>query len=111
MKFGTMVLCVVADRDHAATSYGTCFAELLQKLQKGFAVETPGFAPKQKPAIPQTHRREVTHALACRVVIHDRVAVFRRNPQAAAGTLLLKVPFVSAHRSTVSSRISLRSFF
>src|SRR5580704_9288373 len=56
MKFGTMVLCVVADRDHAATSYGTCFAELLQKLQKGFAVENARFRAETETGHPANAR-------------------------------------------------------
>ncbi len=56
MKFGTMVLCVVADRDHAATSYGTCFAELLQELQKGFAVENARFRAETETGHPANAR-------------------------------------------------------
>src|ERR1700679_3531877 len=94
MEFGTMVLSVVADGDDAATGHRTCLPELLKELPEGFAIETPGFTPKQESTIAQTHGREVTHALPCRMMIYDRVPGFRRNPHAAAGTLLLKVHFV-----------------
>src|SRR5277367_316567 len=94
MEFGTMVLSVVANGDDAATGHRTRLPELFKELPEGFAIETSGFTSKQESAIAQTHGREVTHALPGRMMIYHRIPGFRRNPHAAAGTLLLKVHFV-----------------
>src|ERR1700689_3092455 len=94
MEFGAMVLCVVADRHDAAASNGADFAEHFQELPEGLPVESSGFAPKEKLAVPQTHGGKIADTLACRMMVHDGVFQFWRNPHAAARSLLLKVHFV-----------------
>ena len=94
MKFGAMVLCVVADCHDAAARNGADFAEHFQELPEGLSIESSGFAPKEKLAVPQTHGGKIADALACWMMLHNWIFEFRRNPHAAARSLLLKVHFV-----------------
>src|SRR5580658_4771427 len=64
--------------------------------QKVSPLNLPISRAEEKLAVPQTHGSKVTDALARRMMVHNRILGFRRNPPAAARSLLLKVHFVQS---------------
>ena len=91
-----MILCVVADGQNALASNSTDFLESFEEFPEGLAVECFDLAAKYKSAVPQSHCGEIADALSRRMMLHDRVLDLRRNPHAAARSLLLKVHFVQS---------------
>src|SRR5215467_3213468 len=94
VKFGAMMLGVVADGEDSPAVHCTDLSKQFEELPERLPVEPPGLAPEQKLAVVQAHGGEVAHAFAGGVMIDNRIARFWRNPHPAAGALLLKVHFV-----------------
>src|ERR1700730_10219262 len=111
MEFGAVILCVVADGQNAAAGDGANFPEHFQELPEGLSIESSDLAAEEKHAVPQTHGGKVTHALARRMMVHDGILGLRRNPHAAARSLLLKVHFVHSPQVHRTVRHQFAEFF
>src|SRR5712692_2237032 len=111
MEFGAMVLCVVADGQNAMARNGAGFPKHFQKLPEGPSVEPSSLATEEKLAVPQTNGGKVADALTRRMMIHNGILDLRRNPHAAARSLLLEVHFVQSPQVHRSVRHQFSKFF
>ena len=100
----TMVLGMIADHDDAAAMDRAGLPQEAQKLPKAFTVESAGFAAIEELAVSESYRAEVSHTAPGGVMIDNGIFDFRRNPQATARAVLLKVHFVQ--RPHIGARIS-----
>ena len=90
-----MVVFRVVDDDHDASSgSGAGRLQVLEKLPAGEGVELIRLAPKEELAIAQADGTEVPDTAPGGIMKEHRVLGFRRDPHAAARTVLLKVHFV-----------------
>ena len=89
-----MIWGVVGNDHDAAAGSETGAAELPEETEEGVALAVVLLAAAYEPASRAANRAEIPHALAGRRRPPHRAWEFRRNPPAAARTVLWKVYFV-----------------
>jgi hypothetical protein len=94
MKACMMVFRVVGNDHDASFGSGAGRLQVLEKLPAGDGVELIRLAPKDELTIAQADGAEIPDTAPGGVMKEHRVLGFRRDPHAAARTVLLKVHFV-----------------
>src|SRR5664279_2440505 len=80
VQIGVVILSIVNNQSHGPPRPATALAQQVQETPGGLSIESVRLAREYKLAVPQSHRTEVAHTLASRMVQQHRVFNLRRNP-------------------------------
>src|SRR6516225_3869020 len=95
MQLSMVILGVIRNHDHPASSLTAALAQVAKKVPGGHRVKAIGFALEEKLSISQTDGPKIADPLASGMVKKDRVVHFGRNPHSGARTVLLKMNFIN----------------
>src|SRR5579862_8775971 len=107
MQLGMVILGVIGNHDHPASSPATAVAQLAQKVPGSHRVKAVGFALEEKLSISQTDGAKIADALASWMVKNHWVVHLGRNPHSGARTVLLKMDFIN--RPQINRGVSCQS--
>lgn len=94
MEARVVVPDVVCDEDDSAPGARAAVVQAAEKIEEGLGIEAVRFAPMKELPVAQTHCTKIADALARRVMQHDRIGLFGRNPHATPRAVLLEVHLV-----------------
>ena len=110
MQVGMVIASVVQDDDHFPMR-AVVPSEFGVEIPAGVGVKDAIGSGHDQLAVVEAYRAEKTDALACRRMEANGVSQFRRNPQAAARTVLLKMNFIQRPQVNVASSRQCAKFF
>ena len=89
-----VVADVVSDDDYPAAGAGAAVVQAAEEVEEGIAIEAIRFAPVKELPVAEADGAEIPDATPRRVMEHDRIGLFGRNPHSTPRAVLLKMHLV-----------------